>query len=92
MIVIGAGPCGVTAAIYAKRAGLNVLVIDGGGSALLKADKIENYYGFESVSGRALYEKGLSQLKAQGIELISRQALSVMYDGGFTVKTDGGGV
>ena len=90
LIVIGAGPCGVTAAIYAKRAGLNVLVIDGGGSALLKADKIENYYGFESVSGRALYEKGLSQLKAQGIELISRQALSVMYDGGFTVKTDGG--
>ena len=52
LIVIGAGPCGATAAIYAKRAGLDVLVIDSGASALLKADKIENYYGFESVSGK----------------------------------------
>ena len=79
LIVIGAGPCGATAAIYAKRAGLDVLVIDSGASALLKADKIENYYGFESVSGKELFEKGLMQLRRLKVETVFRQALSAVY-------------
>lgn len=89
LIVIGAGPCGATAAIYAKRAGLDVLVIDSGASALLKADKIENYYGFESVSGKELFEKGLMQLRHLKVEMVFRQALSAVYGDGFVIKTYG---
>lgn len=90
VIIIGAGPCGATAAIYAARAGLEVMVFDNGQSALLKADKIENYYGFESVSGKELYEKGIKQLESLGVERVCGQVLSVVWDGAFTVGTDAG--
>ena len=45
MIIIGAGPAGISAALYAKRANLNVAVIYSGESQLEKAHKIDNYYG-----------------------------------------------
>ena len=51
VIIIGSGPAGVTAAIYAKRGGLNPLVIYNGFGALGKTEKIENYYGFKSITG-----------------------------------------
>ena len=47
IIVLGAGPAGISAALYAKRANLNVLVLFHGESQLEKAHLIENYYGFE---------------------------------------------
>ena len=46
-IIIGSGPAGITASLYMARAGLNVLIISKNQSALNKAEKIENYYGFE---------------------------------------------
>ena len=43
VIVIGSGPAGITASIYAKRRNLSVLIISKNNSALEKTDKIENY-------------------------------------------------
>ena len=46
VIIIGAGPAGISAGLYAKRASLNVLILYYGESNLEKANEIENYYGF----------------------------------------------
>ena len=65
IIIIGAGPAGISAALYAARANMNPLVINNGIGALEKAEKIENYYGMEHpVSGKELFETGLAQAKA----------------------------
>ena len=58
MVIIGAGPAGFSAAIYAGRAGIKTVVFDkgaGGGLAAI-SPKIENYPGFESISGMKLME------------------------------------
>ena len=53
LIVVGAGPSGLASSIYGKRAGLNVLVLEGGniGGQVSSAHIIENYPGMRSVSG-----------------------------------------
>ena len=48
VIIIGAGPAGVSASLYTKRANLNTLIIYHDKSGLEKAEQIENYYGFEN--------------------------------------------
>jgi thioredoxin reductase (NADPH) len=59
IVIIGKGPAGVSAALYALRAGMNTLVIGSGTGALEKAEKIENYYGLEHpVSGTDLQKIG----------------------------------
>jgi len=59
LIVIGAGPAGLNAAIYAKRAGLSVVVLEkmGAGGAIAKSWEVENYLGFPSIKGAELAEK-----------------------------------
>jgi thioredoxin reductase (NADPH) len=59
LAIIGAGPAGFSAAIYAKRSGISTVVFDrGGGGGLLQiAPNIENYIGFEAISGVDLVEK-----------------------------------
>ena len=53
-VVIGAGPAGITSAIYLFRAGIETIVLHNGIGSLEKAEKIENYYGFpEPEIGRA---------------------------------------
>lgn len=56
LIIIGAGPAGLTAALYASRAGLDTVVIERGapGGKMFVTHEIENYPGFESISGREL--------------------------------------
>ena len=46
IIIIGSGPAGVSAALYAVRAGVDTTVLTKGPGALDRAEKIENYYGF----------------------------------------------
>src|SRR5579883_1274041 len=65
LIIIGAGPAGISAAVYAARQQLNMLVIskDLGGQVAKKAVDIENYPGFDKISGLdlvALYQKQLA--------------------------------
>ena len=70
IIIIGAGPAGISAALYAARANMNPLVINNGIGALEKAEKIENYYGFENgISGEELYNIGIRQAKNIGAEI-----------------------
>ena len=90
LIVIGAGPAGISASIYAKRANLNVLVLYYGESNLEKAEKIENYYGFENgISGKELYQKGLKQAQNLGVEVKEEEVLNVeKQEKCFNVSTD----
>ena len=62
IVIIGAGPAGISAALYAARGNMNPLVINNGIGALEKAEKIENYYGLEQpLSGKELYSQLLEQ-------------------------------
>ena len=70
IIVVGGGPAGMTAALYARRNGKTVLVIErnGFGGQITHSPRVENYPGFESVSGNELAERLLDQILAQGAE------------------------
>ena len=78
VIIIGAGPAGISAGIYAKRANLNVLILYHGISNLEKATMIENYYGFENgISGEDLYNAGINQAKNLGIKVKNEEVLNI---------------
>lgn len=78
IIIIGAGPAGISAGLYAKRANLNVAVIYSGESQLDKAHKIDNYYGFpEGITGPDLYKNGIQQAKNLGIEVIEAEVTHI---------------
>lgn len=78
LIIIGAGPAGISASLYAKRANLNVAVIYSGESQLDKAHKIDNYYGFpEGITGPDLYANGIAQAKNLGIEVIEAEVTHI---------------
>ena len=87
IIIIGSGPAGVSAAVYAKRGGANVLVISKDTGTLGKAKKIENYYGFKNISGKDLYENGLKQLKNLNIEFVKDEVVQLNYTSQFEVTT-----
>ncbi len=92
IIVIGNGPAGISAAIYAKRSGLEITVIGKDAGALAKTDKIENFYGFvEPISGSQLIENGILQAKRLGIHLLEDEVIGIRYENGFVVKTVNGG-
>lgn len=71
IVVIGAGPAGLTAAIYARRAGKTVLVLekDTFGGQVTFSPKLENYPGFESASGNELAQRMLEQAMALGADI-----------------------
>ncbi|WP_296331510.1 NAD(P)/FAD-dependent oxidoreductase [uncultured Treponema sp.] len=78
LIIIGAGPAGISASLYAKRANLNVAVIYSGESQLDKAHKIDNYYGFpEGITGPDLYKNGIQQAKNLDIEVIEAEVTHI---------------
>ncbi|MBR3251179.1 MAG: thioredoxin-disulfide reductase [Erysipelotrichaceae bacterium] len=73
VIIIGAGPAGLTAAIYASRANLSVLIIEGGvnGGKLSKTYEIENYPGIEKIAGIELADQLTKHGQKFGAKLIS---------------------
>ena len=76
VIILGAGPAGVSASLYAKRANLNVLILYSGSSNVEEAHKIDNYYGFpEGISGAKLYEDGIKQAENLGVEIIKTEVI-----------------
>lgn len=90
VIIIGSGPAGITAGLYIKRAGFNVLIISKNQGALEKASKIENYYGFEDpISGKDLITNGIKQAKRLGIDIIEKEVIGIKYEehGGYEVIT-----
>lgn len=92
IVIIGGGPAGLSAAIYAVRAGMQATVLYKDGGALAKTDKIENYFGFiESVSGAELLERGQKQAERLGAVLRQTEVTGIEYAAqGFTVKTADG--
>lgn len=88
VIIVGAGPAGISASLYLKRANLNVLVIFKGNGALEKASKIENYYGLkEPISGKELLNIGIEQAKNLGVEIVKDEVTSITLEDYFTVTT-----
>ncbi len=79
LIVIGAGPAGLTAAIYARRAEKSVLVLERGtfGGQMTYSPKIENYPGFESISGNELGERFMTQAIELGAEIDMQEVNSI---------------
>ena len=88
--IIGAGPAGISAALYAKRANLNVLVVYFGESNLEQASKIDNYYGFvDGISGKDLFKDGIKQAENLGVEVKKLEVLGIEPIGeAFNVKTE----
>ena len=91
LAIIGAGPAGYSAAIYAVRAGIKTLVLDkgfGGGLASISPN-IENYAGFESISGMDLAEKMKKHAsKYTKLNLNEEVEDVVKKDDGFEIKTN----
>ena len=87
VVIIGSGPAGISAAIYLKRAKKNVIIVSKHKSALQKAEKIENYYGIESISGSELYNTGLKQAERLGILIDEDEVTNISYENNFIVTT-----
>lgn len=91
-IIIGSGPAGYTAAIYAARANLSVLVLQGYevGGQLMQTSEVENFPGFENgILGPEMMEKFEEQARRFGAELVPEDVISVDFSKRpFTVKTD----
>ena len=89
IIIIGAGPAGISASLYAKRANMKTVVIYKGTSNLERSTKIENYYGFpKGIDGKSLYNNGIKQAQNVGVELKTSEVTGIEYiQGGFNVKT-----
>ena len=94
IIIIGSGPAGYTAAIYAARANLSVLMLQGyqvGGQLMLTSD-VENYPGFEEgILGPEMMEKFEAQARRFGTEVIPEDVISIDFNKRpFKVTTDSG--
>lgn len=93
--VVGGGPAGLTAAVYTRRAGKSVVVLEKEtfGGQITFSPKVENIPGFTALSGNEFAEKLVDQALSQGAEMESCQVLSVQKDdGGFLLETDGDAV
>lgn len=91
MIIIGAGPAGMTAAIYGRRAGKTVLMLDGKGfgGQMINTPEVENYPGFKRISGFELAANLYEQASALGAEIIYERAVSIEEaDGLKLVRTE----
>ena len=88
VIIVGAGPAGISASLYTIRGNLKTLVIYKEKSALEKTPKIENYYGFENgIKGEELYKTGIDQAKNLGVEIIEEEVTNIQID---FIETDKG--
>lgn len=92
IIVIGGGPAGLTAAIYARRANKTVLVLEKAtfGGQITFSPKVENIPGFTEVSGNEFADKLVEQALSQGVEFEFCEALEVKDGDIKTVVTDSG--
>jgi len=93
LIIVGGGPAGLTAGIYAVRSGLDTLVLDRSeiSGQIALADIVENYPGFPSISGLELMEKYKSHAQEAGVKIKIMDVISVRSEGAKKiVSTDSG--
>ena len=88
MLIIGYGPAGVSAALFALRGGLDVVMVGKDSGALEKAHMIENYYGLEKpLSGADLFAVGKRQAEALGAKIVDDEVTDLFFDGKEFVAT-----
>ena len=92
VIVVGGGPAGLTAAVYARRANKSVLVLEKGtfGGQITHSPKVENLPGFTEISGNAFAERLVEQALEQGAEMEMCEVLRVEDGPVKRVHTDDG--
>ena len=83
VIIIGAGPAGLTAGLYCGRARLKTLILDKflHGGTLLKTEKIEDYPGFEEITGEELAERMEKQTRKFSVVIITGTVYEVLTEG-----------
>lgn len=98
IIVVGGGPAGLTAAVYGRRNGKTVLIIEKSvfGGQITNSPKVENIPGFDSISGDEFADKFLDQAMGQGAQATLESVTEVIKSDTddspvFTVKTEEGG-
>ena len=94
MVIVGSGPAGLTAAVYAQRALLNAVVIEKeamSGGQIINTYEVDNYPGLKGINGFDLAMKFREHAEALGARFVSGSAESIIpgEDGTFTVKTAG---
>lgn len=88
VLIIGSGPAGMTAAIYGKRAGLSVAVLEGNyinGGQILNTYEVDNYPGLPGISGLDLADKFKEHAASHGAEFLRGKAESVSLEGNIKV-------
>lgn len=91
IVIIGSGPAGVSAALYAARAGVETTVISMGVGALDKAESIENYYGFaEPLSGAELHQNAIEGARRVGASFVTAEVVGLDFAESLVVQTTAG--
>lgn len=88
--IIGAGPAGVSASLYTKRANLKTLILYQEASALEKTEHIANYYGFsKGITGKQLYKEGIKQAENLGVIVNKEEVITIqMMENEFKIITE----
>jgi len=95
LVIIGSGPGGLSAGIYAQRASLKTVLVERGGPGgqIMLTDEVENYPGFEHITGAELAMKMNQHAESLGLKTISDEVIAIEPgDKAHTVKLTGGQV